>query len=98
MEAQQLQAAQLQNGLTPFIMAAFEAAHARSRIVLNILFCMLHVLTDVCSRRARRLRGCSSLHRRASAIGGVWTLLSVAFEQRLLKGDGCGVVSRGKAS
>ena len=55
MEAQQLQAAQLHNGLTPFIMAAFEAAHARSHIVLNILFCMLHVLTDVCSRRARRL-------------------------------------------
>ena len=56
MEAQQLQAAQLHKALTPFIMAAFEAAYARSRIMLNILFCMLHVLTDVCSRRAHRLR------------------------------------------
>ena len=51
-----LQAAQLQPALTPFIMAAFEAAHPRSRTMLAIFLCMLHVLTDVCSRRAHRLR------------------------------------------
>ena len=50
-----LQAAQLQTALTPFIMAAFETAQPRSRITLVILLCMLHVLTDVCSRRAHRL-------------------------------------------
>ena len=36
-------------------MAAFEAAQPRSRITLVIHLCMLHVLTDVCSRRAHRL-------------------------------------------
>ena len=41
--------------MTPFIMATFEAAQPRSRITLVILLCMLHVLTDVCSRRAHRL-------------------------------------------
>ena len=50
-----LQAAQLRPALTPFIMAVFEAARLRSRITLVILLCMLHVLTDVCSRRAHRL-------------------------------------------
>ena len=50
-----LQAAQLQPALTPFIMAAFEAAHSRSRTMLAICLCMLHVLSDVCSRRAHRL-------------------------------------------
>ena len=50
-----LQAAQLQTALTPFVMAAFEAAHPRSRTMLAIFLCMLHVLTDVCSRRAHRL-------------------------------------------
>ena len=50
-----LQAAQLQAAVTPFIMEAFEAAHPRSRTMLVIYLCMLHVLTDVCSRRAHRL-------------------------------------------
>ena len=50
-----LQAAQLQTALTPFVMAAFEAAHPRSRTMLAIFLCMLHVLTDVCSRHAHRL-------------------------------------------
>ena len=50
-----LQAAQLQTALTPFIMAAFEAAQPRSRITLVILLCMIYVLTDVCSRHAHRL-------------------------------------------
>ena len=50
-----LQAAQLQAALTPFIMAAFKTTHLRSRTMLAIFLCMLHVLTDVCSRRAHRL-------------------------------------------
>ena len=50
-----LQAAQLQAAVLPFIMDVFEAAHTRSRTMLTIYLCMLHVLTYVCSRRAHRL-------------------------------------------
>ena len=57
------QAAQLQPALTPFIMAAFEAAHPRSLNMLTICLCMLHVLTDVCSRRALRMWSASQFRR-----------------------------------
>ena len=50
-----LQLTQLQAAAPPFIMAAFEVAHPRSRTMLAIFFIMLHVLADVCSRRAHRL-------------------------------------------
>ena len=50
-----MHAAQLGAALTPFMMGGFEAAPPRSRSMLIIHFRMLHVLTDVRSRRAHRL-------------------------------------------
>ena len=50
-----MHAAQLGAASTPFIMGGFEAAPLRSRNMLIIHFSMLHVLTDVRSRRAHRL-------------------------------------------
>ena len=50
-----LQAAQLQAEAPPFIMDVFEGAHLRSFFTLFAYSCMLHVLTDMCSRRTHRL-------------------------------------------
>ena len=82
MEAQQLQAAQLHNALTPFIMAAFEAARVRSPATLVALLCMLHVLTDVRSSRALRLWSASQFLRRSAKERSSRRLLTV-LEQML---------------
>ena len=62
-----LQAAQLQPALTPFIMAAFEAARVRSPATLVAHLCMLHVLTDVRSSRAHRLWSASQFLRSSAS-------------------------------